>query len=130
MWDIDLYPATVLEDGTQNRYATGSAQASIYFWQDNKTGRILGISEMVDVYRHPSKFSGTSNCQLWADLSVNSANLEAFKLRSDPREHKEVILEQWQWLQEPAKIPGSYMQSGISNAWNHCLQWCKPAYCN
>jgi ABC-type glycerol-3-phosphate transport system substrate-binding protein len=31
LWGIDLYPATVLPDGTQNRYATGSAQASIMF---------------------------------------------------------------------------------------------------
>ena len=27
LWNIDLYPATVLPDGTQNRYATGSAQS-------------------------------------------------------------------------------------------------------
>jgi hypothetical protein len=48
--------------------------------------------------------------------------LEAFKLAPIPREHKEVILEQWQWLQEPAKIPGSYMQEReISNAWNRIV---------
>ncbi|MDI7274723.1 MAG: extracellular solute-binding protein, partial [Anaerolineae bacterium] len=29
LWAIDLYPATVLADGTQRRYATGSAQACI-----------------------------------------------------------------------------------------------------
>ena len=33
-----------------------------------------------------------------------------------------MILEQWQWLQEPAKIPGSYMQEReISNAWNRIV---------
>ncbi len=30
-----------------------------------------------------------------------------------------MILEQWQWLQEPVKLPGSYMQEReLSNAWN------------
>jgi hypothetical protein len=39
-----------------------------------------------------------------------------------PAEHKAVILEQWQWLQEPVKLPGSYMQEReISNAWNRIV---------
>ncbi|MRR32436.1 hypothetical protein EG834_19395, partial [bacterium] len=33
--------------------------------------------------------------------------------------HRQVILEQWQWLQEPVKLPGSYMlERELSNAWN------------
>ncbi len=36
-----------------------------------------------------------------------------------PEEDRAVILEQWQWLQEPVKLPGSYMQEReLSNAWN------------
>jgi ABC-type glycerol-3-phosphate transport system substrate-binding protein len=49
----------------------------------------------------------------------NSANLDAFSYLPIPREHRDVILEQWQWLQEPVKLPGSYMQEReLSNAWN------------
>ena len=49
----------------------------------------------------------------------NSANAEAFRYTPIPDEHKQVILEQWEWLQEPVKLPGSYMQEReISNVWN------------
>jgi hypothetical protein len=52
----------------------------------------------------------------------NSANLEAFRYLPIPQEHRDVILEQWQWLQEPVKLPGSYMQEReLSNAWNRIV---------
>jgi ABC-type glycerol-3-phosphate transport system substrate-binding protein len=53
------------------------------------------------------------------DYLWSSANLEAFQRLDIPREHKAVVLEQWRWLQEPVRLPGSYMQEReISNAWN------------
>ncbi len=49
----------------------------------------------------------------------SSANLEAFANNSFSAAHKAVILEQWQWLQEPVKLPGSYMlERELSNVWN------------
>ena len=52
----------------------------------------------------------------------NSANVEAFAQSPIPDEHKEVILEQWEWLQEPLKLPGSYMQEReLSNVWNRIV---------
>ncbi|MDI7277338.1 MAG: ABC transporter substrate-binding protein, partial [Anaerolineae bacterium] len=49
----------------------------------------------------------------------NSANVEAFSALPIPQEHKEVILAQWEWLQEPVKLPGSYIQEReLSNVWN------------
>ncbi|HRU95532.1 MAG TPA: ABC transporter substrate-binding protein, partial [Anaerolineae bacterium] len=52
----------------------------------------------------------------------NSANVEAFRYLPIPDEHKAVILEQWQWLQEPVRLPGSYMQEReLSNAWNRIV---------
>ena len=51
-----------------------------------------------------------------------SANLEAFRFLDIPEEHKAVILEQWQWLQEPVRLPGSYMQEReLSNVWNRIV---------
>jgi len=122
LWDIELYPATVLEDGTQNRYATGSAQASIMFAETTKPEESweflkwwMSTDTQVDFQERLIVNYGQT--YMW-----NSANLEAFKLAPIPREHREVILEQWQWLQEPAKIPGSYMEEReISNAWNRIV---------
>ncbi len=119
LWGIDLYPATTLPDGTQLRYATGSAQASLMFantdrpddsWKFMKwwmsTGTQVEFQEQLILNYGPE--------YLW-----NSANLEAFQYLQIPDEHKRVILEQWQWMQEPVKLPGSYMQEReLSNAWN------------
>jgi hypothetical protein len=52
----------------------------------------------------------------------NSANVEAFQRLPIPEDHKAVILEQWQWMQEPVRLPGSYMQEReLSNAWNRIV---------
>ncbi len=122
LWDIELYPATVLDDGTELRYATGSAQASIMFanteqpeaaWEFMKWW--MSTETQVDFQQQLILNYGMS--YLW-----NSANVEAFALSPIPDEHKEVVLEQWEWMQEPLKLPGSYMQEReISNAWNRIV---------
>ena len=119
LWGIDLYPATVLADGTQNRYATGSAQACIMFagadrpeesWEFMKWW--MSTATQIDFQQQLVLNYGIE--YLW-----NSANVEAFKLSPIPKEHREVILQQWEWLQEPVKLPGSYMEEReLSNAWN------------
>ncbi len=119
LWGIDLYPATVLPDGTQNRWATGSAQSCIMFattkrpqesWEFMKWW--MSTETQVD-FQEQLLFSYGME-YLW-----NSANLEAFAQSPMPEEHKKVVLEQWKWLQEPVKLPGSYMEEReLSNAWN------------
>lgn len=119
LWGIDLYPATVLDDGRQLRYATGSAQASIMFlgtdrpsdsWEFMKWW--MSTETQVDFQQQLVMNYGIS--YLW-----NSANLEAFQYLPISEEHKQVILAQWEWLQEPVKLPGSYMQEReLSNVWN------------
>jgi len=122
LWGIDLYPATVLPDGTQNRYATGSAQASIMFKATDQPeeGWLFlkwWMSTPTQVEFQNQLILNYGIQYLW-----NSANLEAFRYLPIPDEHKEIILEQWQWLQEPVKLPGSYMQEReLSNAWNRIV---------
>jgi ABC-type glycerol-3-phosphate transport system substrate-binding protein len=119
LWGISLYPATVLANGTQNRYATGSAQACMMFANTDKPEASwifmkwwMSTETQVDFQQQLILNYGLE--YLW-----NSANLEAFAYSPIPQEHKDMILEQWQWLQEPVKLPGSYMQEReISNAWN------------
>ncbi len=122
LWGIDLYPATVLPDGTQNRYATGSAQSCMMLadtempqesWEFLKWW--MSTETQVAFQRQLVMNYGTT--YLW-----NSANLEAFRYLPIPEEHKDVILAQWEWLQEPAKLPGTYMQEReLSNAWNRIV---------
>jgi ABC-type glycerol-3-phosphate transport system substrate-binding protein len=119
LWSIALYPATALPDGRQLRYATGSAQAAIIFantdqpdeaWQFMKWW--MSTETQVDFQQQLILNYGLE--YLW-----NSANIEAFAFSPIAQEHKDVILAQWEWLQEPVKLPGSYMQEReLSNAWN------------
>ena len=52
----------------------------------------------------------------------NTANQKAFKQLSWDKDDKAVILEQWSWLREVAKIPGSYIiEREISNIWNQVV---------
>lgn len=122
LWELALYPATVLDDGRELRYATGSAQASIMFEKTDQPEEAwefmkwwMSTDTQVDFQQQLILNYGME--YLW-----NSANVEAFAFSPIPDNHKEVILEQWEWLQEPLKLPGSYMQEReLSNAWNRIV---------
>jgi ABC-type glycerol-3-phosphate transport system substrate-binding protein len=119
LWGISLYPATVLPDGTQNRYTTGSAQACIMFANTEKRQQgweflkwWMSTDTQVNFEQQLMLYYGRE--YLWY-----SANLEAFSHLPLPQEDKDVISQQWQWIQEPVLLPGSYMEEReISNAWN------------
>lgn len=122
LWAIDLYPATVLEDGTELRYATGSAQASIMFKATDMPDESWEFMKWWMSTETQTDFQEQLILNYGLEYLWNSANLEAFQYIPIPQEHKDVILEQWQWLQEPVKLPGSYMQEReLSNAWNRIV---------
>jgi ABC-type glycerol-3-phosphate transport system substrate-binding protein len=122
LWGIDLYPATVLPDGRQNRYATGSAQASILFKATDQPAEAWQFLKWWMSTETQVEFQQQLILNYGIEYLWNSANLEAFQYLPIPDEHKAVILEQWQWLQEPVKLPGSYMQEReLSNAWNRIV---------
>lgn len=122
LWDIDLYPATVMPDGTQRRYATGSAQTSLMFKNTNmpEEGWLflkwwMSTETQIDFQERLMLNYGRE--YLWF-----SANVEALRRLDIPDAHRAVILEQWQWLQEPVRLPGSYMQEReLSNVWNRIV---------
>ena len=122
LWEMAPYPATVLTDGTQNRYATGSAQSSLMFrntdmaqegWEFLKWW--MSTETQIDFAEQLILNYGRE--YLWF-----SANLEALDHMDLPEEHRAVIREQWNWLQEPVRLPGSYMQEReVSNIWNRIV---------
>jgi ABC-type glycerol-3-phosphate transport system substrate-binding protein len=122
LWAIDLYPATVLPDGTQNRYATGSAQTSIMFKRTNKPKEGWQFLKWWMSTETQVEFQERLLLNFGREFLWNSANLEAFARLDIPGEHKAVILEQWKWMQEPVRLPGSYMQEReLSNVWNRIV---------
>jgi ABC-type glycerol-3-phosphate transport system substrate-binding protein len=119
LWGIELYPATVLEDGRQLRYATGSAQSIIMFKNTDRPNESWEFMKWWMSTETQVDFQQQLILNFGQEYLWNSANVEAFSYSTIPEEHKKVILEQWEWLQEPARPPGSYMQEReLSNAWN------------
>jgi ABC-type glycerol-3-phosphate transport system substrate-binding protein len=121
-WGIGPFPATVLADGTQNRYATGSAQTSIMFRNADKPQQSWEFLKWWMSTETQSEFSEQLILNYGREYLWFSANVEALDNMDIPDEHKAVIREQWQWLQEPVRLPGSYMQEReLSNIWNRIV---------
>lgn len=122
LWEIAPYPATVLDDGTKLRYATGSAQASIMFANTEQKENGWEFMKWWMSTETQKDFQQQLILNYGLEYLWISANVEAFAASPIPDEHKAVILEQWEWLQEPVKLPGSYMQEReLSNVWNRIV---------
>ncbi|MGC8801934.1 MAG: ABC transporter substrate-binding protein, partial [Chloroflexus sp.] len=122
LWDIVLYPATVLPDGRQLRYATGSAQAAMMFANTDKPQQGWVFLKWWMATETQVAFQQELIMNFGLEYLWNSANLEAFRFTPISAAHRDVILQQWQWLQEPIKLPGSYMQEReLSNVWNRIV---------
>jgi ABC-type glycerol-3-phosphate transport system substrate-binding protein len=122
LWDIDLYPATILADGTQNRYATGSAQSSIMFANTDMPQQGWEFLKWWMSTETQTTFAEEIVLNYGTEYLWFSANLEALQYMDIPAQHKDVIRAQWQWLQEPVRLPGGYMQEReLSNIWNRIV---------
>lgn len=122
LWNIDLYPATVLPDGTQNRYITGSAQTCIVFKNTDKPQDAWEFMKWWMSTATQTEFQEQLLFNYGREYLWFSANLAAFSQLDIPDKHRAVILEQWQWVQEPVRLPGSYMQEReLSNIWNQIV---------
>jgi len=119
LWALAPYPATVLADGTELRYATGSAQACIMFQTTARPAEAWEFMKWWMSTETQVDFEQQLILNYGLEYLWSSANVEAFTYLPIPEADKAVILEQWEWLQEPIKLPGSYMlERELSNAWN------------
>jgi len=123
MWGMDLHPGvTDSESGNIMRYAASGAQSSM----------------ILSATKHPQEswdfLSWWMSTEVQAEFAFllqstygkayfwNSANLDAFAQMSMPSQYKDVILEQWEYALEAARIPGAYMvEREISNAWTNIV---------
>lgn len=120
LWDIALIPGVYDEtQGIVNRSFVGASTVNVIFeasqlkdeawnflkwWSDAET-QVIYSERLITTYG--PEF-------LW-----NTANKEAFKNMSWDRNHQAIILEQWQFVYDPIKVPGSYMvERELSNIWN------------
>jgi ABC-type glycerol-3-phosphate transport system substrate-binding protein len=122
LWGIALYPANVLPDGRQLRHATGSAQTCIMLADTDKPRESWEFLKWWMSTETQVEFARQLMMNYGREYLWYTANVEAFRYLPIPEEHKDVILAQWEWLREPVKLPGTYMQEReLSNAWNRIV---------
>lgn len=118
-WDIALHPGVDNGEGEIVRWAASGAQASMILSNtklEQESWEFLSWWMSTEIQ---SDFAQRLQTTYGVAYLWNTANLEAFESLPIPTNHKNVILEQWDYAMEASRIPGSYMvEREISNAWN------------
>ncbi|HLU23887.1 MAG TPA: extracellular solute-binding protein [Bacillaceae bacterium] len=118
-WDIAPYPGVVQEDGSVERWATGAGTSAMIFEGTKDKEKAWEFLKWWMSTETQAEFASTIQTLYGPAYMWNTANIEAFKMLPLPEKHKEVILEQWEYLMEVPKHPAAYMvEREISNIWN------------
>ena len=118
LWDIAPLPG-VLKDGVVNRSFDGSSTSAMMFkntdkpdeawsflkWWTSKQTQLDYAENLISAYG-PEYMWNTSNVEAFANLSWNPS-------------HQQIMLDQWQWVNDTVKTPASFMlERELSNIWN------------
>ncbi|KIL52907.1 extracellular solute-binding protein [Jeotgalibacillus campisalis] len=121
-WDIGLHPGVENEEGEVERWATGSGQSDMIFKGTDQPDESWELLKWWMSTETQTEFASTLQILYGPEYMWNTANLDAFKDLPWPEEHKEIILEQWEYLKEVPKIPGAYLvERELSNIWNRIV---------
>ncbi|ALC91412.1 ABC transporter substrate-binding protein [Bacillus sp. FJAT-18017] len=121
-WDITPHPGVKQEDGTIERWATGSGQSAMIFKGTKDKEKSWELLKWWMSTETQTEYASSLQTLYGPEYMWNTANLEAFNELPWPEEHKETILEQWEYLQEVPKTPGAYMvERELSNIWNRIV---------
>ena len=117
-WEIALYPGIENEEGIIERWATGSAQQGMIFEKSEQPEEAWDFLKWWMDTDTQVEFANQLQINYGPSYMWNSANLEAFAQLPWSAKDKKIILEQWEWLREVPKTPGSYiLEREISNTW-------------
>ena len=121
-WNIALHPGVEKENGEIERWAASGAQASMILSNTDQKEDAWSFLKWWMSTDVQSEFAIRLQTTYGIEYLWNTANLEAFKELPLPKEHIDIILEQWEYALEASRIPGAYMvEREISNAWNEIV---------
>lgn len=122
-WGFTLVPGTVQEDGTVNR-TVASSPSGASLTQAGMGGPAIGISTQSDKKAEAWEFLKwltRADTQVRFGLELESlmgaaaryptSNLEAFEQLPWTVEERQIIREQWKWIEGTLEVPGSYYYS-------------------
>lgn len=118
LWKVALLPGVVDGDSI-DRSAPGAQTANMIFANTDKKSESWEFLKWWSSTNTQTTFSSMLLSTLGKEYLWNSANVEAFKSLSINEDDLNTILEQWTYLRELPKVPGSYqVELEISNIWN------------
>lgn len=119
LWDIAPMPGVLGENGIVDRTYDGSATSGMIFKNSDKINESWKFLDWWTKEETQLNYSENLITSLGSEYMWNTSNVEAFKEMSIDNKHKEVFLEQWQFVFDTPKTPASYMmEREISNIWN------------
>lgn len=119
LWSIALLPGVEKDGGTIDRSAPGAATANIVFANTESPDESWEFLRWWASTPTQVTFENLLLSTLGKSYMWNSANVAAFLAAGYTASDVDVIVEQWSWLRELPKVPGSYqVELEISNLWN------------
>lgn len=121
-WDIVPYPGIPNDAGEVVRWAPGSADSLAIIRARGREEDAWRLFEWWTSTETQLDFQTRLRTGYGPEYLWHSANIEAFSRLSIPPQHRDVVLEQWEWLLEVPRVPGHYMlEREISNLWNRVV---------
>ncbi len=109
-WSLGLHPGVYSEERDEVlHYSSTGSQGIMMFNRSEKQQQGFDFIKWWLSTEVQTEYIYELNSTYGAEFMWFSANQEAFKSMPIPQEHKEVILEQWEWSMEASRIPGAYI---------------------
>jgi len=121
-WGLAPHPGVMDEDGVVQRWATGTAQSVMIMSQSNLQEEAFVFLDWWTSTEAQTQYAQNMLTVHGPAWLWGSANVEAFGNLPIPPEHRNVILEQWEFLIEVPLTPASYIiERELSNIWNRVV---------
>ncbi|WP_274365948.1 extracellular solute-binding protein [Paenibacillus thermotolerans] len=121
-WGVLPIPGVMNDEGIIERWDPTYGSASIIFKGSDKKQEAWKFIKWWASADTQSDFSYNIQATLGEKFLYMTANLKGFAKSAWPSDSKDVILEQWKWIQATGKVPGDYvLEREISNAWNQVV---------
>lgn len=117
LWDIALFPGLTNEDGEVLRYTTGGAETMAIMSQTKMPEESWEFLKWWSSNEVQAEFGSLLQSTYGSEYIWPTANREAFSTLPLRAAHKQVIIDQMQWMTEAPWVLGTYMlERELSNA--------------
>lgn len=117
-WDIALVPGTISSNGEISRYYSADMTAAMIFSNTEMPDEAYAFVKWWLSSETQLNYARSLQMKYGPEYVWNTGNHKAFAQMSYPLNHRQIILEQWQWQKEALRHPASYiLEREVSNAW-------------